>query len=454
LYRAAELLRSHLDRATLFALMQRLWLIGSGPLTALLITLYFTPEVQGYYYTFASIIAFQIFAELGLGQVILLFASHEWAELGLDADGRIVGNPDALSRLASLHRFAVAWYLGAAIVLIAGQYIGGIWLFSASHSTVEWRAPWIALCLVSSGIFMVIPIWSLIEGCNQVAEVYRFRFGEAIVFTVFLWIAIVARMSLWVPVVGSAAKLVYNLWYLAAHKRNFIASLRAATIKARIKWGEIWQLQKRFALSWISGYFIFSLFTPVAFRYQGPVIAGQVGITLAMTRLLYSLSGAWLATRLPSFGVAIARRDYARLDKMALRAGLLTIGTAVVGAVSLWSGLYLMSIFYARFAVRFLPLFPTGLFLAASVMIIATLPISSYLRAHKQEPMMGISVLGAVLIGLSTWFFGKTVGVNGMGMGYLVINSLVMLPGSILICQRCRAEWHTPAQSAVLSATA
>ena len=64
-----------------------------------LITYYFSPEAQGFHYTFSSLVAMQSFVELGLYLVILNTSSHEWAKLQLGKDGHIEGDSVALSRL-------------------------------------------------------------------------------------------------------------------------------------------------------------------------------------------------------------------------------------------------------------------------------------------------------------------------------------------------------------------
>src|SRR5688572_3707561 len=81
---------AQIDRAVFYVLAGRVWSFASGPITLVLIASQLTPQVQGYYYTFASLVALQGFAELGLGIVIVQFASHEWAFLSLDR-GRVVG---------------------------------------------------------------------------------------------------------------------------------------------------------------------------------------------------------------------------------------------------------------------------------------------------------------------------------------------------------------------------
>ncbi len=92
-------------------------------------------------------------------------------------------------------------------------------------------------------------------------------------------------------------------------------------------------------------------------------------------------------------------------------------------------------------AVRLLPPVTVGLFLLAQVVSTASIPFSAYLRAHKKEPLMFLSVLGAILIGLSTLILGKYFSALGMASGYLLIN-LLIAPLVLIVWWRRRAEWH------------
>src|SRR2546428_278946 len=94
--------RAQVTPATAYGLLTIGWRFLAGPVSIVLIVRRFTPELQGYYYTFASVQALQIFVELGFSNIVTYFAGHEWAKLSLDSQGRIVGDEDALSRLISL----------------------------------------------------------------------------------------------------------------------------------------------------------------------------------------------------------------------------------------------------------------------------------------------------------------------------------------------------------------
>ena len=77
---ATRLLRRvGIDRAVGFAVLGRAWSALAGLVTLVLMTRCLSPEQQGYYVTFGSVLATAVFFELGLALVLMQFASHERA---------------------------------------------------------------------------------------------------------------------------------------------------------------------------------------------------------------------------------------------------------------------------------------------------------------------------------------------------------------------------------------
>src|SRR5688572_27314580 len=97
-------------QALVFGFTWRSWQLLATPITLFLIAHYFDAQLQGYYYTFASLLAIQSFFELGFSIVILNCAAHEWVDLSRGADGAICGDERAKERLVSLGRLAFVWY--------------------------------------------------------------------------------------------------------------------------------------------------------------------------------------------------------------------------------------------------------------------------------------------------------------------------------------------------------
>ena len=53
-----------------------------------------------------------------------------------------------------------------------------------------------------------------------------------------------------------------------------------------------------------------------------------------------------------------------------------------------------------------------------------SVPFSSYMRAHKKEPVMFLSIMQGILIASSTYFFGRYYAVIGISLSYMLINML------------------------------
>ena len=63
----------------MFAVLSKVWSIFAAPITLLLIAHFLVPEVQGFYYTFLSLIALQSFVGLGFYIVITQFARAKYS---------------------------------------------------------------------------------------------------------------------------------------------------------------------------------------------------------------------------------------------------------------------------------------------------------------------------------------------------------------------------------------
>ena len=449
--RIAETLRSvarraQLDRAVSFALVGRAWQMVAGPITLLLIARWFSPEVQGFYYTFGSLLALQSFLELGLYLVIINVASHEWARLGVDATGHIVGDREALSRLASLARLVFRWYavVGGAFVLIIGA-VGYLFFSQTPHPNIRWEAPWLTLVGVTGLLLWTLPFISLLEGCNQIAAVNEFRLRQGILGTIALWLSLYLGGGLWTPVVMAAARLLCDLHLLLGRYRRFLAPLLQRPVSVGMDWKiEVWPMQWRLALSGLVNYFAYSLFNPVMFHYHGAAVAGQMGMTLQIVGALQSLAMAWVSARVPSFGVLIARTDYAGLDRL-WRRTLLISGLAIAaGAGVIWGLVYGMNVLEIPLAQRLLGPVPTGVLLLSAVLMQVAQCYTAYMRAHKREPILLLSVTTSIAIGMLVWLLGARFGPIGAAAGYLAV-MVVLLAWETAIWFQFRADVRAPA---------
>jgi hypothetical protein len=417
----------------------------AGPLILVAVVSQLTPESQGYFYTFNSLLAFQILFDMGSAQVLLQFASHEWSMLRLDDAGKISGNDEALAKLRSLLAFAIRWATGVAALAGIVLGIAGATMFSrsAGNSTVHWQSPWMALCTITALNMLGTPIWALLEGCNRISQVYAYRFFANVAQNAAICCALFAGGGLWAIPLGAAAMFCVSAGMLVRSHGSFLLQIWRAEHLSGVSWRlELLPVQWRFALSWWSGYCLTYFFTPILFRYRGPVAAGQMGMTWSAVATIGAFSTVWVSTKAARFGILIARREYEELDRTALRSGIASVGVAALGSVALEiiiAGLHALDFPLAR---RILPPLPAGLFLAGQALMQISVAQAVYLRAHKREPFAALSATAAFLVIGSSMYFGKTSGALGLAACYFGVTLLFILPVGTTILIRCRRRWH------------
>lgn len=447
--------RLEVDRAVFYAIATRAWQFIAGPISILVIASYFTPDLQGYYYTFASLLGMQTLVELGLHGVIINVSSHEWSRLGLDPNGFIVGDEGALRRLAGLKRFVARWYALVALVFVivcgAG---GGVFLSLSPAGTPEtrsneiaWMAPWLCLVVLNGLLLWAWAYSAMLEGCNQIVVVHRVRLLQFVTGSFAVWASMIAGLGLWAAVVSVAVRLAWDLWMIAVRYRRFWQSLSECPANDTISWrDEIWPLQWKMAVLGVAGYFAFGLFSPVMFHFHSKAVAGQMGMTWTILTALESAAYAWVHVRVSLFGSLAARQDWREMDRVFFRVTAISWCFYLLGAIGVCAGVWGLnaaaSPLAQRLASRMLPLEPTAVFALAFLLMHLPRCQTIYVRAHKQDPFLTAGIISHGLIAALVIVLGRAYGPIGAAWGLLAVVATVYLPWWTVIWMRCRRDWH------------
>lgn len=434
------------DRAIGYSLAGQVWSVLASPVTIFFLASFLSRVEQGFYYTFNGVLGLLIFLELGLGFVLLQFASHEKAELEWTPGGTLEGNEAAKSRLSSLLRRVVFWYGVLAVLSVVLLLPIGLWFFNrdaAANVGVVWRGPWVWVVLVSAINLLLTPIFAVLEGCGLVAQIAAFRTIQRVFSSLTIWLCLARGFGLYTLMAFNLTMVVTACLWLWREKRVALRDLLAPPVHpARVDWwGEVWPLQWRVALSGISSYFIFAFFNPVLFRYHGAIVAGQMGMSLTIINALSGGPMAWVATKLAPFGTLIARRQWRELDDLFFPAMWRSLIIMAVLQVFFFVAVCFLPLINHRWSTRLIDPLPMGLLILATLMSAVVGCEALYLRAHKREPYVFLSVGAALFIALSTYFLGRPFGVLGMSAGYLAVNTVVMLLGTRIFMLK-RHEWH------------
>jgi len=447
--RARELFTTYckkcgVDRAVFFGFLTRIIGFSSGTITAILIASKFSPEVQGYYYTFLNLLVAQVFIELGFSTVLIQLAGHEWSKLSIDENGEISGDSNALSRLTSIAQITFRWFFAGSIVFVLILGTGGYLFFSRiSVCQVSWALPWLTLVILTAVNMLIMPAWSLLEGCNQVINVYTYRFIQIFLSSLTLWISILLGAGLWTPSFSSAVVIICSLIFLKSTYWKFLKTLifTRQDINHVNWWVDIFPFQWRIALSWISGFLSFNLFTPVLLHYQGAAIAGQMGMTWSIASMIGLAASSWVYPRVPTFCILIAQNKYRELDELFYKITKMVVIVTFTITATIWALIYLLDFINHPIARRLLPLRPATFVLIGQALQTMTIPASSYLRAHKKEPLLLLSMVSALLLASTVFYAGKYYSAYGISLGYLII-SIILNPWVFIIWYRCRMNWH------------
>lgn len=441
------------DRAVFYAIATRAWQFLAGPISILVIAACFTPQLQGYFYTFASLMGMQTLVELGLHGVIISVASHEWSRLSLDQNGFIQGDPAALHRLAGLKRFVAKWYAVVALVFFVLCGVGGAIFLSLPSAEevpseeVSWMAPWFCLVALNGLLLWAWAYTAMLEGCNQVVVLHRIRLLQFVTGSFAVWASMIAGLGLWAAVVSVAIRLAWDLWLIAVRYRNFWQSLSNQPSDA-ISWrDEIWPLQWKMAIFGITLYLAFGLFNPVMFHFRTKAIAGQMGMTLTILTALESAAYAWVQVRSPLFGSLAARRDWAEMDRVFYRLTAISWGFYLLGVIGVCVGVWALNVapwpLTQRLASRLLPLLPTAILATAFLLLHLPRCQTIYIRAHKQDPFLAAGVIAHSLIAILVIVLGRAYGPLGAACGLLAVVVTINVPWWTLIWNGCRHKWHS-----------
>lgn len=438
--------RFEIDQAVFFAMAARYWQFIAGPITLLLVMRFFSPETQGYYFTFWSVIGLQNFFELAFPQTILTTASHQWGQLELDeSSGRVAGDPDSLSRLSHLFRVSMTVYAGIAFAFFVVLVIVGLNFFAVDDASdqLNWRLPWVGLVALSSINFLLIPCLAALEGCDQVRAIYRMHLARAVAGNLVVWGCLLAGMTLWIPAIAVAARIVCELVLIFSRYYGFFASISRKPIAAKLDWkGEIWPFQSKLIIKGFFNYFNSDLIIPVLFRYQDAVVAGQFGMTWSVLQAIRGACSSWVRTRVPKMGSLIAKKDYRELDRIFARVGSIALIAMTFLSLALCVGIAILKVTEFRYAGRFLDVSPTALLCVGLLAGLAVEFQWQYLHCHGKSPYVFITVSCCCLSGLLIWLLGSSIGVMGVCIAYLFMHALVYLPLSTTAWIKLRRQWH------------
>lgn len=443
--------RIGIDGAIAYSSFARIIQAAASFIVLFFIASLLSPEEQGYYFTFGSLAGIQVFFELGFTGIMTQYVAHEVVYLKLQSNNEYEGEEKYVSRLSYLVRFCVKWYLVITALFLMVVIIVGLVFFSINDTpdnTISWIGPWILMSVATAVKLFQSPFNAIFIGLGKVKEMNKVLFYQQLFVPSSLIICLFLNLKLYSVgisiLIGAVVWFVY-VFYTPSFKILFNLWRHHITEKVSYM-KEIFPYQWKIALSWISGYFIFQLFNPVLFATDGAVVAGQMGMTISVLTGVQSLALSWQNTKVPKYSGLIELREYNELDH------LFNLTTKQMTSVSLLINAFLIGfiIIVNKYNIVLFGIDFSGRFLNVSMFCIMALAIflnqliyswATYLRCHKQEPYLVLSVVEGVLCLLSTLFFGKWFGLRGIVIGYITIIIFQTIWAYYIFVTK-KIEWH------------
>jgi len=431
-------------RDVISTLTSQLFRIVSGPVMLLMIPLYLRADVQGFWYTFISLSALSVLADLGFTTIILEFSAHEFAHLSLPTSGILEGPREYKERLGSLLRFVAK----RSLILVTLAYIiifcVGSWVFSQRAPSNVWLVPWALYIIGGSVVFLNNIASSFLSGCRMVESVQKRILATSVIQSLVTIFAMYKHCGLYAISFGVLAGAVSGVlliwWRFGAFMKQLLSFQKASN-----NWGdEILKLLWRTAISWVSGYLILQIYTPFMFLFKGPVEAGRIGISINLATTIFTISSTWMTANNPRFNMYVAKRSWEELDRAFWLNFRLSVFTniLVLGIISVIGiGLVNSVAFLARIADRFVEQGALAMLLLGWLLQLIINNFAIYLRAHKQEPIVVFSVVIALLITLATYICARYLQSALFFSGFLA-SYAVSVPWIVYIFRSRRKAWH------------
>lgn len=400
-------------------LLNQVFKVFAGPVLLVFIPLYLNPIEQGYWYTFMSIAALAIFADLGFSNIVLQFSAHEFAYLKFSEAGIIEGYQEHLNKLASFFRFSITWLLKVTLVVFPLIIIGGYIFLDSKHENIEWSGPWLIYSLFSAIVFMNSIILSFFEGCNSVKVIQLIRLKITAISTTINLFCLYMGLGLYSIAASLFTSALVGLFLIYNNYKKTILQLLEISRKDYYDWRkQFFSLIWRYAISWCSGYFIFQLFVPIAFKFHGPEFAGKIGISIAMWTAGFGIASSWITAITPKINMYISEKKWSELDRLFHTNLKKSMMTMIAGGAGFILFFYLFENHLALFK-RILPIESMSILFICWICQLYINNWAIYLRGHKKEPLMLVSVFSAVYVCVSTLICGYLLPAPYIFMGFL-----------------------------------
>jgi hypothetical protein len=432
-----------ISRGLAFILLQRIWQGLGGVLTIFFITHTLSPDQQGWFYTFVSIASLYTIFEMGLSTALIQVTAYLFIKLHWLSQGRVAGQNTKI--FISFLSVSVKTYFKFACFFLVAAFIVGYFAFLQKGGLMiegrRWLWPWVTLLIGTALNMMMLPFFSVLEGSGEISEVYCVRLFQGLISSIFCWIVLMSGGDLWAAAIAPIfSAMISFIWIYKKRPQLFKLALLNQVGK-KFNWSkEIWPLQWRVGINWISLFLMSQLCTPILFYFQNSTVAGQMGLSLTIAHMLGLLSQSWITRRVSYMSQAAAKKEWHILDDLFKKDFMRSMIIFILGAILLLIGHKIIS--QSIYVNRVLDFWSFLGLLVFSFFYYMNIALAIQLRSYRKEPLAWVTLLGGILILIATAIAAKGYSVNEVILVMVITQILLISPLSIYIWRNRNRQYR------------
>lgn len=276
----------------------------TGPALALIVAAKTSSIEQGIYYLFISVYSLVTIFEAGIGVVLsqrlAKFANRiEWV------NKNSISGPINIKRyIHSAIALLIIWNLLVAIILLTLINIIGHIILGGKALTENWESAWYFYIFSSALLVIGGASVTINEGLLRRQTAYKIQLIGALLNAFAVCTSLLSGFGLFSLGTGALISgLFYTLTLITSLKGIIRSSINQLINITKYKRSIllVFKQSKRFvaklAITWAGGYFYWNSFTLFSFIMIDPVIAGKVGLSMALARAGLAVAESGVQTK-------------------------------------------------------------------------------------------------------------------------------------------------------------
>ncbi len=433
---AQDLKSMWLDKSIMWGLFFLCWSFLAGPITSLIILIYFDAEFQGYFYTIVQLALLVQLGDMGLNTILLFLISRAYSKINKNKDVYKNLQKNNSSKTLALVKLLYVYSLKIPFIIFPIIFLIGLLYFDNSNKDLNYLLyTWLFLCIAVSIDLVTVFLIAKMEALDNVALSNKLKFIKVFVRSISLWFFLALGFKLdSIAFSTLISVLIFLFLYLKYYKNFFLETWNRKKLD-KIKWRkEIWPLQWRMAITWIFGaYILYNSNLIAVFYFLGPVDAGKFGIIFTICEAIFAVSYLWVQTSTPKITYLIAVKKFIEAKNMLVKKAIFAIAMTMFLGILLFIFLCFIKFYFPIYYERLLPVEFLPFLIFAGVFRHLIQSLTVFVRANKKEDLMLSYLMAGVLTIVLNWILIPTHGLFGVCISIFIVTMFIHLPTTVIL---------------------